>query len=89
MENVLIYILAPNKEAALENADALVICTEWPIFRAPDYDYIKSQLKQPLIFDGRNLYDPMIMREKGFIYYGIGRGESIKIPVPIVTPEEV
>ena len=54
-----------SKEAALQNADALIICTEWPAFRAPDFDFIKSQLKQPLIFDGRNLYDPMHMREKG------------------------
>ncbi len=70
-------VLSPSKEAALQNADALIICTEWPAFRAPDFGYIKAQLKQPVIFDGRNLYDPVHMREKGIVYYGIGRGESI------------
>jgi UDPglucose 6-dehydrogenase len=70
-------ILAPNKEAALQNAHALIICTEWSAFRAPDFEYIKAQLKYPVIFDGRNLYDPVHMREKGIVYYGIGRGESI------------
>ena len=70
-------ILSPNKEAALQNADALIICTEWSAFRAPDFEFIKAQLKHPVIFDGRNLYDPVHMREKGIIYYGIGRGESI------------
>ena len=72
-----ILILSPNKEAALQNADALIICTEWSAFRAPDFEYIKAQLKHPVIFDGRNLYDPIHMREKGIVYYGIGRGESI------------
>lgn len=69
-------ILSASKEAALHNADALIICTEWPAFRAPDFAFIKTQLKHALIFDGRNLYDPVHMREKGFIYYGIGRGVS-------------
>jgi len=77
-------ILAPNKEAALHNAEALIICTEWPAFRAPDFAFIKSQLKQPLIFDGRNLYDPLHMREKGIIYYGIGRGESIELGAKVL-----
>jgi UDPglucose 6-dehydrogenase len=70
-------ILSPTKEAALQNADALVICTEWSAFRAPDFALIKSCLKHPVIFDGRNLYDPAHLREKGFIYYAMGRGESI------------
>ncbi|GAB3108940.1 UDP-glucose/GDP-mannose dehydrogenase family protein [Aestuariicella hydrocarbonica] len=69
--------LMGTKEAALQNADALVICTEWQNFKAPDFDAIKAALKQPVIFDGRNLFDPERMRAKGFAYYGIGRGESV------------
>ncbi len=56
----------------------LVICTEWKQFRAPDFELIKEALSESIIFDGRNLYNPELMQEKGFTYYGIGRGESIK-----------
>lgn len=56
----------------LNDADALVICTEWPEFRNPDFDYLKHKLKEPLIFDGRNLWEPQALREKGFTYFGIG-----------------
>jgi UDPglucose 6-dehydrogenase len=56
----------------LAGADALVICTEWPEFRNPDFDYVKHKLAQPLVFDGRNLYEPAAMREKGSMYFGIG-----------------
>ncbi len=59
---------------ALKGADALVIVTEWNEFRRPDFDRMKSLMKQPVIFDGRNIYDPAIMREKGFMYFGVGRG---------------
>lgn len=63
-----------NKQySALENADALVIVTEWNEFRRPDFDKIKSLLKQPVIMDGRNLFDPKKMAEMGFVYEGIGR----------------
>jgi len=65
--------LCGTKEAALHGADALVIMTEWRQFKAPDFDLLKKTLKQPLIFDGRNLFDPARMREKGFVYKGIGR----------------
>ena len=65
--------LVDTPEAVLENADALAICTEWKIFRSPDFDLIKAQLKQPVIVDGRNLYDPAAMKNKGFDYYAIGR----------------
>ena len=61
----------------LTGADALVIVTEWSLFRSPDFDAIRQQLKQALIFDGRNLYDPDDMREQGFTYYAIGRGEQV------------
>ncbi|MCR3755770.1 MAG: UDP-glucose 6-dehydrogenase [Sodalis sp. Psp] len=69
--------LVSTKEAALCGADALVICTEWQNFRAPDFNIIKSTLKQPVIFDGRNLYDPERLANCGFVYYGIGRGASL------------
>ncbi|WP_313433353.1 UDP-glucose/GDP-mannose dehydrogenase family protein [Atlantibacter hermannii] len=73
--------LMGTKEAALQGADALVICTEWQAFRAPDFDLIKKALKQPVIFDGRNLYDPIRLNKRGFVYYAIGRGASINIAV--------
>ncbi len=57
----------------LQGSDALVICTEWEQFRSPDFDRIKSSLKQPVIIDGRNLYDPEIMSADGFKYYAVGR----------------
>lgn len=71
--------LMGTKESALNGADMLVICTEWQMFRAPDFDLIKERLSSPLIFDGRNLYEPQQLREKGFTYYGIGRGKSIDV----------
>jgi UDPglucose 6-dehydrogenase len=66
-------LLCGTKEAAIQDADALVIMTEWRQFKAPDFDAIKIALKQPLIFDGRNLFEPARMRERGFVYQGIGR----------------
>ena len=57
----------------LDGADALIIVTEWKEFRNPDFDRIKELLKQPVIFDGRNLYDPAFMRAQGFIHFSIGR----------------
>lgn len=69
--------LVGTKEAALEKADALIICTEWKIFRAPNFELVKTALTNPVIFDGRNLYDPERMAELGFDYYAVGRGKSI------------
>ena len=69
--------LMGTKEAALFGADALVICTEWNHFKAPNFVTIKQALTWPLIVDGRNLFDPARMKEHGFHYYGIGRGESV------------
>jgi UDPglucose 6-dehydrogenase len=66
--------LCGTKEAALKGADALVVVTEWQAFRAPDFELVREKLKAPVIFDGRNLYDPARMARKGFAYYGIGRG---------------
>ncbi|HTH45423.1 MAG TPA: UDP binding domain-containing protein, partial [Oxalicibacterium sp.] len=62
-----------NASAALKDADALVIVTEWKEFRAPNFDAIKADLKQPVVFDGRNLYNPAQMRERGIEYFAIGR----------------
>ena len=70
--------LCESKEAALIGADALVICTEWSIFWAPDFDLIINELNYPVIVDGRNLFEPEIMKEKGIDYYGVGRGLSVR-----------
>lgn len=64
---------AANPMAALDGADALVIVTEWKEFRSPDFEAIKSKLKNPVIFDGRNLYDPKLVRGLGIEYSAIGR----------------
>jgi UDPglucose 6-dehydrogenase len=64
--------------AALEGADGLIINTEWKIYRSPDFNGMKQSLKQAVIFDGRNIYEPDLLQQLGFSYYGIGRGESIK-----------
>ncbi len=64
---------ATNEYEALENADALVVCTEWGIFRNPDFDKIASLLNDKVIFDGRNLFDLNEMNERGFYYSSIGR----------------
>jgi len=68
-------VLCDSAEAALDGTDALVIATEWEEFRSPDFDKIKQSLKDPVIVDGRNLYRPDQMKDLGFTYYGIGRGE--------------
>jgi len=62
-----------SQSDALQGADALVIATEWKEFRNPDFDAIKATLKHPLIFDGRNIYDPALMKLHGIDYQGIGR----------------
>ena len=69
--------LMGTKESALNGADALVVCTEWNAFKAPDFDLIKETLNHAVIFDGRNLYDPAILEAQGIAYYGIGRGRSV------------
>ena len=64
---------APNQYAALANADALIIATEWSVFRTPDFEEISKKLPSKLIFDGRNLFELQAMKELGFTYYSIGR----------------
>ena len=67
------FILTGDKESALDNAEALLIFTEWRNFRIPDFETLK-RLNNPLVFDGRNLYDPDLMEKNGVTYYAVGRG---------------
>jgi UDPglucose 6-dehydrogenase len=62
---------------AAEGADALLICTEWQEFRSPDFERLRLLLRAPLVFDGRNLYEPGLMQQLGFEYYAIGRGRKL------------
>jgi UDPglucose 6-dehydrogenase len=71
-------VLAKSGSEALDGADVLAIVTEWQEFRSPDFDSIKSALKHPVIFDGRNLYDPGFVKRFGLRYFAIGRGESLR-----------
>lgn len=66
-------VLCARPEEALQGADALVVVTEWNIFRSPDFIEMQTVLKNPVVFDGRNLYDPGFMRRAGFVYHPIGR----------------
>lgn len=70
-------VYTEHKEAALDGAECLVICTEWKMFWSPDFEDIKQRLTLPIIIDGRNLYNPAHMTELGIEYYGIGRGLSV------------
>lgn len=65
--------MVDNPMNALDDADALVIITEWKAFRSPDFEQVLQKLKRPIIFDGRNLYEPQAMQELGIEYHGIGR----------------
>jgi UDPglucose 6-dehydrogenase len=65
--------LASNNYGCVESADALLIVTEWQAFRNPNFDRMKSTMRQPVIFDGRNIYDPVHLRQLGFTYYSVGR----------------
>ncbi len=66
--------LCDSTQNTLHNADALIVQTEWKVFWSPDFDSMKNTLKQPVIFDGRNIFDPSLLEHLGFTYYGIGRG---------------
>ena len=65
--------LASTNYASVEGADALLIVTEWQAFRHPNFDRMKAIMRQPVIFDGRNIYDPAQLRQLGFTYYSVGR----------------
>lgn len=67
----------PHHYDAIEQADCLAVVTEWNEFRAPDFDYLKYKMKAPVVFDGRNLYDPAKLRKRGFYYSGIGLHSEI------------
>ncbi|GLQ45599.1 UDP-glucose 6-dehydrogenase [Dyella lipolytica] len=73
-------VLCENAYQALEGADVLAIVTEWKAFRSPDFVRIRAMLKEPAVFDGRNLYEPEAVEEAGLAYYGIGRGRSVFRP---------
>ena len=64
---------AENPMEAVQGADALVIVTEWNEFRRPDFDALKANLKQPVIFDGRNIFPRKTLEDAGFTYHAIGR----------------
>jgi len=64
---------AANPEDAVMGSDALVVLTEWMVFRSPDFEMVRRDLKSPVIFDGRNIYSPEFMEQSGFTYYSIGR----------------
>ncbi|MEX2474857.1 UDP-glucose/GDP-mannose dehydrogenase family protein [Marinobacter sp.] len=68
--------LCGTKEQALKGADVLAICTEWKEFRSPDFSAIAEALREPVVFDGRNLYEPEMLERHGLIYYAIGRGRN-------------
>jgi UDPglucose 6-dehydrogenase len=71
---------------ALDGSDALAVVTEWKEFRSPDFDEIKARLRQPVIFDGRNLYEPALVRIFGLHYHGIGRGDSARRAARVESP---
>lgn len=73
------FVLMGTKEAALRGADALVLVTEWNVFKSPDFELIRDTLKTPVIVDGRNQYQPDIVESYGIAYYGIGRGRSVRV----------
>lgn len=70
-------VLCESAYQALDGADVLAIVTEWKAFRSPDFARIRAMLKEPAVFDGRNMYEPAVVEEAGLVYYGIGRGRSV------------
>jgi UDPglucose 6-dehydrogenase len=71
------FVLTKNAYEAAQDADALAIVTEWQEFRSPDFERLRQTLKSPVIFDGRNLYDPAMLTRFGLTYYAIGRGRVL------------
>jgi len=69
--------LCDSPQAALRGADALVVITEWKQFRSPDFSRLVVELRDAVLFDGRNIYDPLLVESEGIAYYGIGRGRSV------------
>jgi len=77
------FILCDSRDDAVVGADALIICTDWRQFKSPDFALLRHALQQPVIFDGRNIYDPVRINAEGFTYYGIGLGAQ-----PVIAPED-
>jgi UDPglucose 6-dehydrogenase len=65
--------LATSNYGCVEGADALLIVTEWQAFRHPNFERMKTVMRSPVVFDGRNIYDPQQLRDLGFTYYSVGR----------------
>jgi UDPglucose 6-dehydrogenase len=83
-------VLVDSAAAVLPQADALICITEWREFRTPDFEHIKAELRQPLLFDGRNLWDPALTASLGFEHHAIGRGAQPQQRVPVrPVPEPV
>jgi UDPglucose 6-dehydrogenase len=80
------FILTSGPQDAAAGADALVICTEWKQFRVADFTWLKANLKNPVIVDGRNLYEPDEVRRHGLLYYAVGRGDSVRGGGMAATP---
>jgi UDPglucose 6-dehydrogenase len=73
------FTLCDRRDDTLEAVDGLIVVTEWNEFRSPDFQMLKQRLNEPVIFDGRNVYDPDYLGQLGFAYYGIGRGLSSSV----------
>jgi UDPglucose 6-dehydrogenase len=71
------FVLTDSRDDALVGADALIICTEWRQFRSPDWEKLRTSLRERIIFDGRNIFDPARVAREGFTYYGIGLGDRV------------
>ena len=82
-------MMASDKYAALDGADALVLCTEWREFRAPDFGEMATRMASRTIFDGRNLYEPEQMRSEGWTYYSIGRPVVTGLPGQVVPSAKI
>ena len=67
------FELVDSPESAINGVDALIVMTEWNVFRSPDFSELKQCMKAPVIFDGRNIYNPQLLLELGFVYHSIGR----------------
>ncbi len=73
-------VLCKSADDALEGADALAVVTEWKAFWSPDFAHLRATLRTPVIFDGRNMFEPARVEAAGIAYYGIGRGRSVRVP---------
>ena len=71
------FELTDSPYEAVNGASGLLLCTEWPELRRPDFDRIAELMSEKVVFDGRNIWDPILLEEKGFRYYGVGRPSTI------------